>query len=110
MDIKQLANQYFASVRNRDIDGLCALYVTDAVLAMPDGTELVGVAAIRAMYSGLFASHAPTPTPIHVAVGDNLVAAELQIQLPNGGIRHAADVFHLNSDGLITRLNVYARK
>lgn len=110
MDINQLANQYFSCVRDRNLDSLCALYVTDAVLAMPDGTELIGVAAIRAMYSGLFANHAPTPTPINITVGDNLVTTELQIQLPNGDIRHTADFFHLNSEGLITRLNVYARK
>lgn len=110
MDINQLANQYFASVRNRNLDSLCALYMTDAVLAIPDGTELNGVAAIRAMYSGLFANHAPSPTPVNVVVGDDIVTAELQILLPNGEVRHTANFFHLNSEGLIKRLNVYARK
>jgi hypothetical protein len=110
MSINQLADQYFSSVRKRDLDSLCALYAPDAVLAMPDGTELNGVAAIRAMYSGLFANNAPSPTALNVTVGDNLVATELQIRLPNGESRYTADFFHLNSAGLIARLNVYARK
>lgn len=110
MNINQLAAQYFSSVRNQNLDSLCALYVADAVLAIPDGTELIGVAAIRNMYASLFANQAPSPTPINVVVGDNMVTAELQIQLPNGDIRHTANFFHLNSEGLIKRLNVYARK
>lgn len=110
MENNQLANQYFASVRNQDLDSLCALYAADAVLAIPDGTELIGVAAIRAMYSGMFANQAPSPTPVAVAVDDNIVTAEIQIKLPNGETRYTANFFHLDSAGLIKRLNVYARK
>lgn len=105
-----LANRYFSSVKNRDLDSLCALYIADAELVLPDGRELFGVTAIREMYSGLFASQAPSPTPVHVVVGDGAVAAELEIRLPNGDIRRTANFFSLDSAGLIKRLSIYSRK
>lgn len=105
-----LAQQYFSSIKNRDLDSLCALYRDDAELVLPDGRELFGVNAIREMYNGLFGAQAPSPTPIHIVVGDSSVAAELEIRLPNGDIRRTANFFSLDSDGLIKRLSIYARK
>lgn len=109
MDKSLLAEQYFSSVKNRNLDGLCALYVADAILVLPDGREFYGVEAIREMYSGLFATQAPSPNPITVVVGADAVAAELEIHLPNGMIRRTANFFHLDEKGLIKRLNIYAR-
>ncbi len=34
MNINQLADQYFSSVRNRNLDDLCALYALDAVMSL----------------------------------------------------------------------------
>ena len=110
MDKHQLVDRYFSCIRQRNLDSLCALYVADATLALPDGRELSGVAAIREMYSALFSAQAPSPTPVNVVVGDKSVAAELEIHLPNGETRRTANFFHLNADGLITRLSIYARK
>lgn len=110
MNKSDLANQYFSSVKNRDLESLCALYIDDAELVLPDGRELLGIAAIREMYSGLFASQAPSPTPVHVVIGEGAVAAELEIRLPNGDIRRTANFFSLNDAGLIKRLSIYARK
>ena len=110
MNNDDLAHQYFSSVKNRDLDSLCALYVADAELVLPDGRELFGVAAIREMYQGLFGSQAPSPTPVHIVAGDNAVAAELEIRLPNGDIRRTANFFSLDAQGLIKRLSIYARK
>lgn len=105
-----LAIQYFSSVKNRDLDSLCALYVAEAELVLPDGRQLFGVEAIREMYRGLFESQAPSPNPIHLVVGNQSVAVELEIHLPNGDIRRTANFFHLNDAGLINRLSIYARK
>lgn len=110
MSDSSLANQYFSSVKNRDLDSLCALYVNEAQLVLPDGRELFGVEAIRDMYRGLFASQAPSPNPIHVVVSEQSVAAELEIHLPNGDIRRTANFFHLDDAGLIKRLSIYTRK
>ncbi len=110
MSKSRLADQYFSSVRVRNLDSLCALYAADAVLALPDGRELIGAEAIREMYRGLFASQAPSPTPVNVIVGDKAVAAELEIRLPNDEIRRTANFFYLNAAGLIERLSIYARK
>ncbi len=105
-----LANRYFSSVKHQDLDSLCALYSADAELILPDGRELLGVEAIREMYRGLFASQAPSPTPVHIVVSAGSVAAELEIRLPNGDIRRTANFFSLDSQGLIKRLSIYARK
>ncbi len=105
-----LAQQYFSSVRNRDLERLCSLYAENAELVLPDGRELSGVAAIREMYSGLFAAQAPSPTPVHIVTGDDAVAAELEIRLPSGDIRRTANFFSLNDAGLIRRLSIYARR
>lgn len=110
MSNNDLANRYFSCVKNRELDSLCALYVNDAELVLPDGREFFGVAAIREMYSSLFAAQAPSPTPVHVVVGDGSVAAELEIRLSNGDIRRTANFFSLDSKGLIKRLSIYARK
>ncbi|MFT3930948.1 MAG: nuclear transport factor 2 family protein [Spongiibacteraceae bacterium] len=110
MSNANLATRYFSCVKNRDLDGLCALYSSDAELVLPDGRELFGVAAIREMYSGLFASQAPSPTPVHIVADVDAVAAELEIRLPNGDIRRTANFFSLDSTGLIKRLSIYARK
>lgn len=110
MDNRRLADQYFSIVNSGDLDALCALYTKDAVVGIPNGTELHGVAAIRTMYSGLFADNAPAPKPINVITGPDSIAAQLEIRLPSGEVRHTANFFQLNKDGLITRMTVYLRQ
>jgi ketosteroid isomerase-like protein len=109
VDKHELVDRYFASIRSQDLDGLIAFYAEGATLTLPDGRELAGVAAIRAMYSSLFAAQAPSPRPIAVIAGEHGVAAEIEATLPNGTVRRTANFFHLESDGRIKRLNIYAR-
>jgi hypothetical protein len=77
---------------------------------MPDGRELIGIDAIRDMYRGLFIAQSPSPTPVNLVVGENSVAAELEIRLTNGDIRRTANFFSMNDAGLIERLSIYARR
>lgn len=109
MDINHLADQYFSNIRNRNLDGLIAFFSENATMLLPDGQVLAGAAAIREMYSGLMANHAPSPVPVTTINGENMIAAEIEIHLPDGRIRRTANFFHLNNDGLIQRLHVYAR-
>ena len=105
----ELADSYFSKIRNRDLEGLLAFFVADAVLKLPDGREFSGVGAIREMYRGLFAAQAPSPTPVAVVVGTDSVATEIEARLPDGTVRRTANFFHLDKEGRIQRLNIYAR-
>lgn len=109
MNKEEIVERYFANIRNRDLDALIAFFAPDAAMTLPDGRQFAGVAAIRAMYSGLFAAQPPSPRPVAVIAGAQNVAAEIEAHLPNGTVRRTANFFHLNSAGLIQRMNIYAR-
>jgi hypothetical protein len=109
MNGNELATGYFANIRSHNLDGLLAFFAEDATMTLPDGREFSGVAAIRAMYSGLFAAQSPSPTPLAVIAGVQAVATEIEARLPNGTVRRTANFFHLNSEGQIQRLSIYAR-
>jgi hypothetical protein len=104
-----LADRYFAAMRARDVEALMALFAEDAVMVLPDGRELAGSAAIRAMYDYLVASGAPSPTPTAAIAGTDGVAVEIEARLVDGSTRQTANFFHLDGDGLIRRLSVYGR-
>ena len=42
-------------VNDRDLDGLVALYVPDAVMVLPDGSTVTGTEAIRGQWADLLA-------------------------------------------------------
>lgn len=109
MTPSELPQRYFECVRARDIDGLIALYDQDASFVLPNGRECQGVEAIREMQVSVFASGAPFPTPIAIVVGENSAAAEIEAKMPDGSVRRTANFWHLNDDGRIRRLSVYAR-
>jgi ketosteroid isomerase-like protein len=103
----ELADHYFAAVRARDLDAFMALFAEDAVLVAPDGTIHSGAASIREMEQRVFTIGAPTPSPVAIVIGENSVAVEIDVRLPDGRILRMADFFHLNKDGLIQTLSVY---
>jgi ketosteroid isomerase-like protein len=109
VDKHELVDRYFANIRNKDLDSLIAFFAPSATMTLPDGRELAGVVAIRTMYSSLFAAQSPSPRPITVIAGEHGVAAEIEATLPNGTVRRTANFFHLESDGKIKRLSIYAR-
>jgi hypothetical protein len=105
----ELADRYFAHMRERNIEGLTKLFAADALFTLPDGRELSGVTAIHEMYRKLFAATAPAPTPLAVIAAVDGIATEIEARLPDGTVRRTANFFHFNSEGLIKRLSVYAR-
>jgi ketosteroid isomerase-like protein len=104
-----LVDRYFAHMRERNLEGLAKLFAEDATFTLPDGRELSGVAAIREMYTKLFAATPPSPMPLAVIAGPHGVATEIEARLPDGTVRRTANFFHVDSEGLIERLSVYAR-
>ena len=109
MDVVNVANRYFASMRGRDLEALIGLFSTDAAFVLPDGREIAGIAAIRQTYTNLFAAAAPSPTPIAMIAGAQAIAVEIETRLADGSVRRTANFFHLDAGGFIRRLSVYAR-
>lgn len=109
MNPATVAERYFVEMRARDLEGLATLFAADAVFVLPNGTELSGLGAIRAMYEKLLATSPPTPTPLVSVVGVKSVATEIETQLPDGNKRRTANFFHLDDAGRIKRLSVYMR-
>jgi ketosteroid isomerase-like protein len=109
MHPKDLPNHYFSSVRARDIDRFMALFADDAIMILPDGREFVGAAAIREMELAVFATGAPMPAPVAIVAGENSVAVEIDVRLPNGQILKFGDFFHLDAEGRIKRLSIYRK-
>jgi hypothetical protein len=104
-----LAERYFAHMRSRDLDGLASLFTAEAVVALPDGREVAGLAAIRGMYQHIWGAGAPSPTPLASIAGPDGVATEIEARLPDGSSRRTANFFYLGADGRIVRLSIYKR-
>lgn len=105
----ELTERYFACMRSRDLEGLAALFTEDAVAVLPDGREVQGRAGIRGMYQHIFGAGAPSPTPLATIAAADGAATEIEARLPDGSVRRTANFFHLDAEGRIVRLSVYAR-
>ena len=53
-----------------DVEGLVALYAPDAVLYAPDSMEARGTAAIRALYTAMFAANTVSNASINFNLSD----------------------------------------
>jgi ketosteroid isomerase-like protein len=106
----ELPDLYFPSVRARDIDRFISLFAADAIMILPDGREVSGVAAIRSMELSVFESSSPpSPTPITVVTGEDSVAVEIDVRLPSGQVLKMANFFQLDGEGRICRLSIYRK-
>lgn len=109
MNLQDRVERYFGHVRDRDLEGLSTLFAEEAVVILPDGRELVGLAAIRGMYQQLFGSGAPSPTPLGTILGEGAAATEIEARLPDGSIRRTANFFRFDAEGRVIGMNVYRR-
>jgi uncharacterized protein (TIGR02246 family) len=107
MSSAELAERYFASVRARDIEAFTALFADDAIFVLPDGCEINGKAAIRAMEAGVFSAGPPTPNPVSMFAGTNGIAVEVEVRLADGSVRRMGSFFHVNGENHIQRLSIY---
>jgi hypothetical protein len=103
----EIAERYFASVRARDIESFMALFADDAVFISTSGATYTGAADIREMELGIFATTGPMPTPGVMIAGENGVAVEIEVRLPDGEVRRVGSFFHTNKNSRIQRLSVY---
>jgi hypothetical protein len=105
----ELVDLYFRHMRGRDLEGLAALFTEEAVMLLPDGREVLGLAALRGMYQHIFSGQAPSPSPGPTIVGAGVAAAEIEARFEDGTSRRTANFFHFAADGRIARLSVYRR-
>lgn len=108
MNSQDLADRYYARMGDHDLEGMAALFTETAVVTLPDGRELAGLAAIRGMYAQIWGA-APSPSPHAFIPGANGVAVEIETHLPDGTSRQTANFFHLDAQGRIERLSIYRR-
>lgn len=104
-----IADGYFAAVHARDPDALAALFTEDGVMTLPDGRDVTGAAAIRAMYAHVFAASAPSPKPLAIIAGPAGVAVEIEASFADGLVLRTANFFHFNDAGRVHHLSVYKR-
>ena len=109
MQPNELADHYFPAVRTRDIERFMALFAADAVMILPDGREVAGAPAIRALEEQVFATGAPLPQPRFITVGEASVAVEIDVHLPDGRVMKAANFYQLDAAGLIKRVSTYRK-
>lgn len=102
-----VADRYFACVCARDIDGWMALFADNARYILPNGKQFSGLAEIRAVQTGVFATGAPFPTPQRHVVEGSIMAIEVEARLPDGSTRRTVNLYTLNAAGLIERLSVF---
>lgn len=109
MTPQEIAESYFRSIRAKDIDGLMMLYAQNATFTLPNGKSFAGKTAIRQMHLSVFSAGSPTPTPLAMISSDTAIAVEIEARLADGTVRHTANFYHLDRNGLIERLSVYMR-
>jgi hypothetical protein len=107
MTEQELSDGYFAAMRAQDVAALAALFTPDGTLVWPDGTTIVGHAAIRETYARLFQHPSNNPQPGPLMLGPDSFAIEVASRMPNGEARRTCNVFRLAPDGLLARMDSY---
>ena len=93
----------FARVRAADLS-VADLYNDDAELTAA-GRTLCGRKAIRDYYAEKFVAR-PHPHVVATLTGGSMVAAVLDVQMPDGRRASAVDVFELDDTGIVS-MTVY---
>ncbi|MBT40204.1 MAG: hypothetical protein CL938_16835 [Deltaproteobacteria bacterium] len=105
MTPEQVAETYFSRMRAHDMS-VVDLFHEDAVL-LGLGMRVSGRQAIREFYAKAIEAGGPQPRSAGPLMTDGRrVAAEVYIDLSNGSIVHAVDIFHVE-DGRIRMLNYF---
>jgi hypothetical protein len=107
MNAQIIADRYFAAMRAQDLDAFLTLFADDASIVWPDGRAVTGIDEIGAAYTRLFANPSNNPQPGPIMSGANAFATEVHSRLPDGSERHTINVFHVGSDGLVTKMSSY---
>jgi hypothetical protein len=110
--VDKIIERYFQRVNVDDIEGVAAVFTSDATVRAPGFPELHGRAEIAQYYTRLlepFAQHVDTPTRTIKQGSTAAVDVDFHATLANGGTTafQALDVFDVAADGLIRRLTTW---
>jgi len=113
-DIEKVFEKYAAAWDSHDLDGVAALFASDAVVRDPvDGPAVEGREKIRAFleeFGGPVVKGMMVAGPVHISADCRHAAARINAQAHVGdGLStvEALDVFTFDDDGLITTMNAY---
>jgi hypothetical protein len=107
--VEQIIETYFERVNVDDIEGIAAVFTSDATVRAPGFPELHGRTEIGQYYKRLlepFAQHVDIPTRTIKQGSVAAVDVDFRATLANGGTTafQALDVFEVDDGGLIRRL------
>lgn len=104
---QEIADGYFAAMREQDLEALIAVFDEGGVIVWPDGRTIEGRDAIRETYARLFQHPSNNPSPGLLMIGQESFAAEVASRFASGETRRTTNVFRLSKDGLISRMDSY---
>ncbi len=108
MTPQDVADRYFTAMRTGSVAGLTILFAQEGAICWPDGTLLDGKDAIKAGYERLFANATTNPSSGRLMIADDrYFSVQVTTLLADGSARRTINVFQLNADGLIERLDSY---
>lgn len=104
--VSDAALEYFRCVREQDAEGIGALFASDAVVVLPNGTTLRGIDEIRPFFEGVAFANAIQPHPgVPIEAGDRCA---VEITVGEDERPSVADVFVVGDDGRVTDLRIYS--
>ncbi len=107
MTPQEIADRYFAAMREQHLEALLAMFGEDGLIVWPDGRRIEGKAAIRATYQRLFERPSNNPAPGSLMIGPESFSVEVASRFDSGETRRTTNVFRLTPDGLIARMDSY---
>jgi len=113
-DIEQVFEKYVAAWSSLDLDGVAALFASDAVVRDPvDGPAVHGRDKIRTFFEefgGPVVRGMKLAGPVHISGDCRHAAARIDAEAQVGegtSTVEALDVFTFDDDGLITTMDAY---
>lgn len=109
MTAEQQAQNYYRFINAKDLEGVLSVLADDAVFCLPDGRDVVGKNALRAMYTHVFAAGGPQPRPVRIVASETDAAVQVEVVLADGTALQMASFFSMQSDGKFKTVAVYQR-
>lgn len=109
MTAEHLARKYYRSINAKDVEGVLGVLSDEAVFQLPDGREVTGRDALRAMYTHVFAAGGPQPQPVRIVASDTEAAVEVEVTLADGSKLYMASFFTMGPGETFEKVAVYQR-
>ena len=107
MTREEIADTYFAAMREQNLDKLLSVFADDGMIVWPDGRSIAGKAAISDVYTRLFQGPSNNPAPATLMIGPESFSVEVASRFDDGTTRRTINIFRLNDAGLIARMDSY---